>query len=61
MNPIPTLNVNPMDLDWCVGETINFSANAPANVNYNWEGPNGFVSNSAQPSLDLTDINQTGV
>ncbi len=61
VNPIPTLNINPMDLDWCVGETLSFSANASANVNYNWEGPNGFVSSDVQPSLELTDINQSGV
>ena len=61
VNPIPAVNINPMDLDWCVGETANLGANSSLNVNYNWEGPAGFVSNENFPSLLLTDVNQSGV
>ena len=43
----------------CVGEDIEL--NASGGISYSWTGPNGFVSNSANPIVTNADINDSGI
>lgn len=38
------------DGPYCVGETINLTANGQAGASYSWTGPGGFTSNQQNPS-----------
>jgi len=38
------------DGPYCVGETINLTANGQAGASYSWSGPGGFTSNQQNPS-----------
>ena len=36
---------------YCVGETIQLTANTTVNANYSWTGPNGYTSNEQNPTI----------
>lgn len=45
----------------CEGEDVVLESRFIQNMNYNWEGPNGFISNEANPVLRDVDISQAGI
>lgn len=44
----------------CSGETLNLSAGAIAGVTYVWSGPNGYSSNSQNPSIPNAQLTDSG-
>ncbi|MBK7886893.1 MAG: hypothetical protein IPJ86_06175 [Bacteroidetes bacterium] len=45
----------------CIGNTINLSGNANGSItSWSWTGPNGFTSNSQNPSVNNIQANQAG-
>lgn len=45
---------------YCEGETIQLNSSASSGAIYSWSGPNGFVSNSPNPTIPNSSINNTG-
>lgn len=56
--PAPTLsNDGPV----CEGENINLTAtNTMSGVSYSWSGPNGYYSNTQNPTITNTQLNEAG-
>lgn len=53
--PLPTISANdPI----CEGVSLNLSGTG--GVTYSWTGPNGFVSNSQNPSILVSSVNNSG-
>ncbi|MBQ8959005.1 MAG: PKD domain-containing protein [Bacteroidales bacterium] len=45
---------------YCVGETINLTANGQAGASYSWTGPSGFTSNQQNPTRPNCTLNMAG-
>ena len=45
----------------CVGSSLGLFVSAPIGYTYSWSGPNGFTSNSAQPSIGNVSTGNIGV
>ena len=45
---------------YCVGETINLTANGQSGSTYSWSGPGGFTSNQQNPSRPNCTMNMAG-
>lgn len=60
INVLPAKPVVTNNSPKCVGETINLSATSSANVNYSWNGPNGFSSTLQAPSISNATQNNAG-
>ena len=57
INPLPNPIIN-SNSPVCVGQSLNLSGNG--GISYNWAGPNGFTSNSQNPSIGITSLNNNG-
>lgn len=55
----PTASAAPATL--CQGGTIGLSASGGTGVTYNWSGPNGFATNTQNPTLSNATTNMSGV
>jgi large repetitive protein len=44
----------------CEGASINFSATSLAGSEYNWTGPNGFISNEQNPTILVSSFDDAG-
>lgn len=43
--------------DWlCQGENLHFGVEATGAASYLWRGPNGFLTTTAQPALDISNV-----
>lgn len=60
LDPIIDLSPEISQDSTCVGQTIDLQANYYDNLNYFWTGPNGFESNSQNPSLVDVDLENSG-
>lgn len=60
VNPALVLNVS-SNSPVCVGNTLTFSlTSTPPGVAWQWNGPNGFSSNSQNPALANAQVNMSG-
>jgi len=55
--PPPATSNSPL----CVGETLQLNAATVIGANYQWSGPNGFISNQQNPSIPNMQFNNAGV
>lgn len=46
---------------YCVGETITLNVNSQAGATYSWTGPNGFTSNSQNPTIPNCTYEMGGI
>lgn len=56
VNPLPATPIGTSNSALCEGDTLFFSANTISGVNYNWTGPNSYISIQQNPIiLDVTN------
>jgi gliding motility-associated-like protein len=60
INPTPATPVANSSSPLCQGQPLVLTCSSNAGT-YNWNGPNGFISNAQNPNLGATTVNQTGV
>src|SRR5678816_3603019 len=56
VNPLPVINVN--NPQACENKNINLTANGGST--YSWSGPNGYTSNTQNPTIGNAQLNMTG-
>jgi gliding motility-associated-like protein len=60
INPIPAAPVIASNSPVCEGSALSFTSNAVAGATYVWTGPNGFNSNTQNPSINNSTLAATG-